>query len=1191
MKLKKILSFILCFILSLSCFSFIIPTMSFASELDDDWNMSLLIKDNDTVCSDNVLTWVPETQGVSKVVKFQVTVSKKAESSKVYNPGDIVVKLPSLMKNCSQLFAETTTLYSTQYGMSSSYNALPYSISSTNFSAKEQSGNFIFTNTNTISSEATFEESFEVSISFPGKYFIFNNKSVTIHATMNDDITSNNVTLQMKSNAHNTFMLNNSNLSKHTRYDGANEYIYVKYDVFFKNNPAVDRVIQPALVNEIDTEITGLTSDVIVYDTNGDIITPVSGRYHSKSINSNSQHTFIMAFPMSRKNSTYNLTFKFYSYHLKTIGQNGSGYWDRHTTVSPFVTENQLEDNISYICSDSKTLKVSDYYTEYTGASYSIKNNQSTNSIDKVWTVDTFKIKNYGEDVNVFNQVTARANLTDKSVRSGVDVLIAPTSSGNDRILGDSEYNIKSVEMYARINNFNGTSTYYSPETITRKLYVRHANSNNFVFFSDITGGQVVTFTDNDIVGYYFEGSGYTNGIDRAYIDNAVINVHTNNILTDSGTLTIGSFLEVMKNGSLENTVSESNYSQSARNVGVPARDRTIHGHLVQRDFLEYNLVYESYSVALTQDINNQVMNLKDGVYNAVATFNFKIEGNPHSFSKARFVFSTPETPINSGDVSIIEIDDVTISAQTPLSRLSGTQMTQSEATAYIKAHSTITNLGDFCQIVVDTSDDPITGFDNNFLKFAVKIKMKETDLNQYETLHGSLQNPFTVNGVANLLSPYNVNSSTEGEFNYVKTLDAANKEISFLRADSSFQGLISSVKGNDEDTETITGSLKDVYDAAISAGYDVDTYKSTNTGLTPVALSYDGNHNVTNFDNVDTIIYTVTSGADAGKVCTYTKIDNNSLLKSTGNEYVDSETITVDTNNTYTYRLRAFIGHNNDITNFELVDNLEAFGGGSDWFGVLDGIDYSAIEDTYNVIVKAFGNTDRNATSIGDSGWVEITPESDLSQFKSIGFRIVDKTNPGTYAVIPSSSVLDFFIHMKSPQNYTEGETLNNFKTTWNAVSADNGQVIPEISGLVSNHNTVKLKKLATVTIKKINPDNEPLINADFALLDSLGQEAFTGTTDSTGTLVFSNVPIGTYTLHEVNPPEGYEAAEDVNVTVSSNEQDLEFTVTDEPIVIQEAILPETGSLSFIYLSIVSFVLLLFVFKIKYKKDELVKE
>ena len=92
------------------------------------------------------------------------------------------------------------------------------------------------------------------------------------------------------------------------------------------------------------------------------------------------------------------------------------------------------------------------------------------------------------------------------------------------------------------------------------------------------------------------------------------------------------------------------------------------------------------------------------------------------------------------------------------------------------------------------------------------------------------------------------------------------------------------------------------------------------------------------------------------------------------------------------------------------------------------------------------------------------------------------------------------------------------------------------------------------TVVIEKIDSTDSTLKleGAKFTLtgISTLGDDiALEGTTDASGKIILNNVPHGTYTIEETEPPVGYRTASNKTVTINTNGETKTITIEDETI------------------------------------------
>lgn len=122
--------------------------------------------------------------------------------------------------------------------------------------------------------------------------------------------------------------------------------------------------------------------------------------------------------------------------------------------------------------------------------------------------------------------------------------------------------------------------------------------------------------------------------------------------------------------------------------------------------------------------------------------------------------------------------------------------------------------------------------------------------------------------------------------------------------------------------------------------------------------------------------------------------------------------------------------------------------------------------------------------------------------------------------------------------------------KYTLHEVSAPDGyEVADDISFTVSTKDqtiTMKDKELAVIKIQKVDEDGKALSGAKLQILDENNGIIDEWTTDGTDHVVSAKLSKGTYKLHEVSAPEGYEVAEDISFTYPQTDSKT-ITMTDK--------------------------------------------
>ena len=124
------------------------------------------------------------------------------------------------------------------------------------------------------------------------------------------------------------------------------------------------------------------------------------------------------------------------------------------------------------------------------------------------------------------------------------------------------------------------------------------------------------------------------------------------------------------------------------------------------------------------------------------------------------------------------------------------------------------------------------------------------------------------------------------------------------------------------------------------------------------------------------------------------------------------------------------------------------------------------------------------------------------------------------------------------------------NQKYTLHEESAPTGyQVADDITFTVTTKDqtiTMKDKATPSLTIKKVDEDGKAVVGAKLQILDSSNGIIEAWTTDGTDHVVTATLDKGSYKLHEVSAPDGYEVAEDISFTWTQTETKT-LTMTDK--------------------------------------------
>lgn len=104
-----------------------------------------------------------------------------------------------------------------------------------------------------------------------------------------------------------------------------------------------------------------------------------------------------------------------------------------------------------------------------------------------------------------------------------------------------------------------------------------------------------------------------------------------------------------------------------------------------------------------------------------------------------------------------------------------------------------------------------------------------------------------------------------------------------------------------------------------------------------------------------------------------------------------------------------------------------------------------------------------------------------------------------------------------------------------------------------------IKINKISNKYSKILNlPENSPIANTKFLILNESGENMGIYTTDETGSVTTDKLPYGEYTVYEYETPEHFlKDAEPQKVSIIENNQTIELTFKNTP---KEPELPKTG-------------------------------
>lgn len=199
-----------------------------------------------------------------------------------------------------------------------------------------------------------------------------------------------------------------------------------------------------------------------------------------------------------------------------------------------------------------------------------------------------------------------------------------------------------------------------------------------------------------------------------------------------------------------------------------------------------------------------------------------------------------------------------------------------------------------------------------------------------------------------------------------------------------------------------------------------------------------------------------------------------------------------------------------------------------------LSGTDKIYVDET-EVVSSSKRKVDTSGNYIMNPNWKPLTDEVDKSSVKSLAFDLINRET-GEGAIINGGDLAYVQIEMNAPV-YEDGikdskvlYAYENYRTQWNPID-EFGNTVDYITGIQSNTVQVYIADSHEVTITKVDDLGAPLSGAVLQVLNDQKQVVDEWTTDGSAHLL--NVINGTYTLHEVSSPTGFQIADDIKFTV----------------------------------------------------------
>ena len=203
-------------------------------------------------------------------------------------------------------------------------------------------------------------------------------------------------------------------------------------------------------------------------------------------------------------------------------------------------------------------------------------------------------------------------------------------------------------------------------------------------------------------------------------------------------------------------------------------------------------------------------------------------------------------------------------------------------------------------------------------------------------------------------------------------------------------------------------------------------------------------------------------------------------------------------------------------------------------------------VQDSTQYPVSVFSNgqvVKKTMTNTPEKGGLQITKTDDSGNpLSGVGFTLYDSSKRTISTKTTDSSGVVSFSDL-APGNYYYAETsaLPGFvpDTTQYAVSITTSSLL--VQKTVTNE---RIPSKGSLKLVKTDENGTPIASTGFQLLDSDGNRITSGGTDSSGVLVFSDLPLGNYYYQETFAVPGY-ALDDTKYPISITENGQVVTKT----------------------------------------------
>ena len=1051
----------------------------------DNWEISTVFYDSTVNNGKTPLTeidWdasnLAYNQIETRVIKIQINY-KNTNTVTNYAPGTLEISIPNLTYNSDQVYVTKN------FGV----NDPNHSGYDWNLKSQATSEMLVFTNANSIEKLTNVEGSIKLEYTITSikevAYITYNEDNIStlieeaenecthsfskkIIARINNDVESDEISFSYTRTYTHPWEEFPYEITKTAEkiksYDRLGEnpqnYTWVKYKFEWNHFPYTInnrinyyKALYPYLYVPGDSFIVEddeIPEGCVVYDSNGNLLEPVSGKYHLKLESE------------SYGNSSYVYAYVGYPKDTYNTANNNTIVHNHVTLKGKYYSENTISD----LAEAESSINLTNFNFSYTGDLYSIEKTSSSRlTYEQIVHMDTDLKDEMSYSIN------AKALYTGEKydVIIGDDVLYITDENNEFRRLEDNEYSYNQISFSVMRNTNN---QYLDFNKNNAELWVRYAGQTDYEFYTKLDNSTSNSYNvkNKNVVAFYVkiedleEGLNTSNLIGRINLNNADINrTHENN-----GTIYNFSYFKVLINDVLVNPGTESNYSSGALEL-LRDYDLEKHGTLLQRSVasntykplsLSRHINFVSVEKKMPQPIQNDEIKKFEGQ----ASLEIMVGGNTKDgddncssstfyIGKKCFIkyYLNSETDPNTIEGWTMydllprgmKLESTEEEIKNSIEQIWRTKGSSKPNYIYSYKVNDFISIEDFFQDIKERTNVTIInnykGYDRTLIKIEIALN------NRY--FIGNAEN---IPHLAKYTYNYSISYDTYEEFGSVWNNNAYVEYINHI-AD------------------------KSAYSAAQKVGFinNIYHYYNDNGSFDPEEVDINNNNSTTELLGYSNSSLTISSVIS-------THQDVQTSVQSEISNY-DTGKVNVTKNGDYTYKLRVRTG-SADVTNLIIYDSLEdyaknpqleivkASGGKHYWQGEFLGVDTSYAESKGYQVKVYYNENPKPGTLAEDTTWQEYTDSTDKSKVKTLAFKFLNAD--GTPAVLSANTSIYVLLNMKSPNADYKTFSYNGCWTEWNAIDPVTERPVDFITGI--NSNIVKVALPSSVEPEEMTIDLE---------------------------------------------------------------------------------------------------------------------